>query len=141
MAWSLAERNQLDATLERMEQDRGTQGSTRCPFFTSLGPQRGRCSEYQDRPTVCRLFGSAARIDRTGRAELALCSVLANSAEASEAQALVEQAPVFSRFGHQLAALDQTMGLPLLPIREAMRQALLRVQFESAMMRSSSDGI
>jgi uncharacterized protein len=44
-----------------------------CPFYVSFGFGKGFCSVYENRPLICRMYGFAAFIDKSGAEQLDSC--------------------------------------------------------------------
>ena len=95
-----------------------------CPFYFSHGLNRGRCTEYQLRPVLCRLFGFAAVTNKHGQAEMAMCKTLKSQPQAETAFQMAGSAPKYIEYGHRLLAIDPGYGTELFPIRLAMRKAI-----------------
>ncbi len=91
----------------------------------------GRCSVYQFRPTICRLFAFSTVKNKHGESELAVCvrhkEIMPEIvADAKKAIADGLSAPNFSEVGIQVAMLDP-LGSQQLPINQALKLALERV--------------
>lgn len=118
-------------------------GDGRCVLYAAdpEDPRRGRCTAYADRPSICRLFGFAARRDRQGRAELVACSTMratdpSTVAAAAEAVRDGAEVLVMGDVTHALAAERPDDGVRQEPINRALRAALevelLRRRFAQA---------
>jgi Fe-S-cluster containining protein len=138
MAGSLLERGRAEAVLGVLE---GLETDV-CVFYRpSGGACGGGCSEYPWRPTLCRMFGYAARVDKRGVRELAPCFVhrrdfpveveLARAREVEMGEAMT-----FMEAGEQVRQVDPASGSPLLPINEALARAIERY----AMLRDLGAG-
>ncbi len=105
----------------------------RCVFFSpdpfTLG--NGRCTYYEFRPSVCRLFAYGTVKSKGGKPELVTCrrhkekdpKIFRRVQEAiSEGLAT----PKFDQFLLQIFALDPSRGLERVPINQALRLALER---------------
>jgi Fe-S-cluster containining protein len=93
----------------------------------------GRCGQYAERPSICRLFGFAAIRGKAGGRELASChwhkklqpEVVAAAQRAIDAGGDV---PLFPDFGMRLRALTTMPPLAeMLPINEALARAIEKV--------------
>ncbi|MEW6072984.1 MAG: YkgJ family cysteine cluster protein [Planctomycetota bacterium] len=109
----------------------------RCVLYSPLTADgtRGRCSLYERRPSVCRLFGFAARRDKHGRPELVACAVHREErpGETARAASLVAEgfpAAVFADEHVAIAAVHPTLGTELLPINVALARALEALALE-----------
>lgn len=108
-------------------------GDRRCALFvpepnSSTG---GRCSAYEDRPSICRLFAFAARRDADGRPELVTCRTLRAAdplavARAERDVAAGGPAVFYSDYG--LADAASGSAGELQPINLALERALARAE-------------
>jgi Fe-S-cluster containining protein len=88
-------------------------------------PRRGRCGNYEHRPSVCRLFGFAAVKRRDGRPELASCRPMKDAFAATLAALDPAAAPAFADYGLKVGLATAHSGLSeLLPINTALARAL-----------------
>lgn len=107
----------------------------RCVFYESvLGhPGMGRCSRYEFRPTVCRLFAFSGNADKYGQTRLVICSVLKESdpVAAQRAIDLVERGrirpPIMSSCITKASMADPELAREQLPINRALKRAIDRV--------------
>ncbi len=95
-------------------------------------PERGRCGEYEHRPSLCRLFGFSARRRKDGSAELIACvrhkSAIPEAVQQAQAVANREEGVAFAGDSSlALAAIDPSLAQPLLPINEAVAKAIERL--------------
>lgn len=105
-----------------------------CPAFLPLlrEEDKGFCSTYAHRGLICRLFGYSAMTDKWGNASLVTCRPLKD-----EKQELVAKAtdyvqsggkvPIMRNYQFRLMGIDPELARQQLPIREAIRQAILVV--------------
>jgi Fe-S-cluster containining protein len=96
----------------------------------SDGEEKGRCTAYEFRPSVCRLFGFSAVQKKSGPPELANCHWQKKlyPTELLESQAKINagmEVPIISDFRFKLQNLAPTaaMGTPM-PINKALKIAL-----------------
>ena len=128
----LFRRGEADTWMSRA-QTAHFQGS--CVFYQpdpTLANQ-GRCQVYLWRPTLCRLFGFAAVLDKQGQPQLATCikhkehsPEQVQGAEGAIAQGTAHP-PNFAEITQQVTGLDPTLGQHQLPINEALAVAIERV--------------
>lgn len=114
--------------LERIAQTPSTPG---CVLYLTDRPEDspGNCGFYTWRPAVCRLFGFAAVHTRENKQVLGACKhlkILDPMAVAS-AMAHAADAPCFSNVSSMLYAIDPTLGNRLVPINEALKEAIHRM--------------
>ena len=93
-----------------------------------------RCSYYQYRPLICRLFGCAARKGRSGKKELSICKVIkkSDSNALKRAEIALNQCidiPVYQECFMRIASMHPGMGYKLLPINYAMKAAIEYLDF------------
>jgi Fe-S-cluster containining protein len=94
------------------------------------GMEKGRCSAYEFRPSVCRLFGFSAVKKKTGPPELANCNWQKKlyPHELSDAQQKINSGmsvPIISDYGFQLQNIASSAAMgTLMPINRALKIAL-----------------
>lgn len=131
IAWELYQQGKLHEWIQKIET---TNGIGVCIFYRSDPeiPGNGRCSIYPWRPSLCRLFGFAAVVNKHGNPELAACKknkevipeVVAKS-QAAIANGL--PVPQFADFAMRFRNLDPILGQERLPINQALKVALERI--------------
>lgn len=118
-----------DGTFFRWHQKLLDYSDMYCPFFVKHPEPglQGRCTQYQWRPSLCRLFGFAARRDKTGEYHHVACNIHKEYQESSLLKARIlcqeQAAPTFQEFALQLMTLDPTLGVTRKPIYRALREA------------------
>jgi Fe-S-cluster containining protein len=111
-------------------EEKTDQGDLSCVLYApdQGQPGNGRCTYYDYRPLVCRLFGFAAQRNKFGEEVLCLCGVVKKGAPAKSiaAQTASHQihAPVFQDSFMRIASLHPGLGPRLLPINMALKQSL-----------------
>lgn len=100
-----------------------------CVFFEKSGRKTGCCSRYAARPLVCRLFGFAGRIGKSGLPEFSPCRRIKESFphQASLAVTAVSKGcriPIFSYFFTKVSCVYPLLGMKTMPINEAFRCAI-----------------
>jgi len=110
---------------------------------TPTGAQ-GSCSQYAERPGICRLFGFAGQRDKQGQARLSPCAQL-KTHEGERIKQIQQDAqegrlsiPLFYTLPARVALAADSESEPLLPINEALRQAIERVELDAAYHGSGS---
>lgn len=104
----------------------------RCILFAvdAHDASRGRCTMYQWRPSICRLFGFAGRRDADGNPQFSACRVHAEtmpSVVAAARQAVAARRislPILSDLAAQVRAVAPEGPSRPLSINEALRAAL-----------------
>ncbi len=127
LAYHLHKTGQAEIWYERL----ASESETLCPLFTPLlrAGDKGFCKGYEHRGMICRLFGFAAMTDKTGKPRLASCKPLKEERpqDVTRAAAYLEaggQVPMMRDYYFRLMAIDPRLAERLIPIREAIRQAL-----------------
>ncbi len=130
LALELWQRGEALAWLSRAQ---AVENRSPCVFYQPdpFVPGNGRCSVYEFRPSLCRLFAFATVTNKQGKPELAACirhkemmPETVQQAKAAIADGLA--APNFSEISIQLAMLAPS-GIERFPINQALTLALQRV--------------
>lgn len=124
---------QRGEALAWLDQAQAVENRGPCVFYQPdpFVPGNGRCSMYEFRPSICRLFAFATVTNKQGKPELAACirhkevmpEIVAQT-KAAIADGL--PAPNFGEISMQLAMLDPS-GIERFPINQALTMALQRV--------------
>ena len=127
----LAQKGELSQWLERVE---AVEAKGVCVFYQRdpLIPDNGRCSIYDRRPSLCRLFGFAAIANKQGEPELAACKKHKETMpevikRAEEAISNGLPIPHFADFTMRLGNLDPNLRREPLPINQALKLVIERV--------------
>ncbi len=98
----------------------------------SLDGSSGFCSDYQNRGLICRLFGSASRINRNGKKEIITCKNIKTIKEVqyqdaaiavNEVMAIPSNADTYRKLNN----IDTRLAEDQKPINLAIKEALERV--------------
>jgi Fe-S-cluster containining protein len=144
LAEEIYRRNGLESVLGVIE-ERRNQADCRCVLFLPNPgvPGTGRCSYYQFRPLVCRLFGFAARRNKFGRLELSTCKLIrlrapeaAHRAETAISEGRLDVA-VYQDSVMRIASMDPDIGFRRLPINGALKGALEHFSWKKRMRRGA----
>lgn len=113
--------------------DRLSRGREQSCILYEPNPQNkamGRCSQYDFRPGVCRLFGFSAVEKKTGINELVTCQVHKKTHPQAVLAAEIEvrdgaQVPVISEFNFLMRNLASESSLEFsMPINQALKMAI-----------------
>ncbi len=90
---------------------------------------KGRCSQYELRPMLCRLFGFSTRLNKYGREEFMTCRPLKENfpQACSRAQDIVAsgvEAPFMNEFSLKLDAIEPSLSREKMPISLAFEKAV-----------------
>lgn len=99
--------------------------------FTSEG-DKGSCGHYKGRGLICRLFGFSAMLDKEGVPKLVTCKTIKTEFTEAYNKAVDHIAegnsvPVMRNFYFQLRSIDPDLGSRLMPVNEAITEALKNV--------------
>ncbi|UII28269.1 YkgJ family cysteine cluster protein [Fulvivirga maritima] len=102
-----------------------------CKIFRPLltDGDTGFCSNYKYRGLICRLFGYSAMLDKQGTPQLVTCKTIKTElpqAVLTAQQHIAEgkKTPVMRNYYFQLRSIDSELGQNLMPINQAILEAL-----------------
>jgi len=86
----------------------------------------GKCSMYDYRGAICRLFGNCANIHKNGEKQFSACAILKSQIIDKEKfnSTLQLSAPIYSNYYMKLRAIDPTNGAMMFPINIAILKAM-----------------
>lgn len=130
MAQALVTKGLGESTFRRLEA-MGESGDSHCVMFQpGSKPGQGRCLSYEERPSLCRLFGFAKVHTKEKSETLATCRVhkpmINDSGIGPAIDRALPMAPAFSDIGQEIAGLDPARGIGQKPINAALMSALSR---------------
>lgn len=130
LAHEIYRRKEEEAVLRAVE-ERENRGDLRCALYLldPVSPGKGRCSYYQFRPLLCRLFGFASRKNKHGDLEFCPCRVIKQRSPEAVRRAEIRiskglDAPVYQESFVRIASMDPGLGYRRLPINRALKEAL-----------------
>jgi uncharacterized protein len=120
----------------RIEEEEG-KGDRICILYQPdlRTPGNGKCTCYNVRPLLCRLFGFAARRNKQGNLELCTCKLL-RATSSPELQKAGEKArskfslPVYQEISMRIATLNPGMGFRRLPLNLAIKSAIEEIYWK-----------
>lgn len=104
-----------------------------CIFYHSIstGQEKGYCTIYDYRGSVCRMFGAAGVQDKYGQTGLSTCQPIKQDHEQAYQDSLIAIAsdppPLMKHWKSHVSNIDYEMGRDELPLQEAAKQALIKV--------------
>ncbi|MDX1391697.1 MAG: YkgJ family cysteine cluster protein [Rheinheimera sp.] len=134
LALHLFDQGKAEQTLTQLEELTEPQG---CFFYQKLSfdGKQGQCSVYQQRPSICRLFGASGYRDKTGKPALSTCKIIKADRAIAYQDTLIalesDPPPMMIMAKEQVNELDYELGKQHLPINEALKQALEKVLFKA----------
>lgn len=119
---------QADLMLEKLHHET----SPVCAIYAPLSitdSHKGSCGDYLHRGLICRLFGYGASRDKFGELKLVTCKLIKEQQAENYEQAVLmlkngEYVPIFTDYYKKLIQIDFRLGNQILPINEAMIEAL-----------------
>ena len=104
-------------------------GDSICKVYNEGQSGQGKCTQYQDRGMICRLFGYSARKNKYSKKELITCQIIKeNQREAfEEASSRINEGmevPGAADFYARLRAIDSALGGGQFPVNKAIAMAL-----------------
>jgi len=140
LAAALVREGRAQAVLDRIHVAAESNDPT-CVVFERSTPDGalGRCSEYEHRPGLCRLFGFSGRVGPNGTNEWNACRVMRESGDAAD-RALSKPPPAsMPILSNEISQLRGSCGapdeqIPMLlndALRRAITRTLMRSMYES----------
>ena len=126
MALAIYDEGKLDEWIEKIKSAR----SSHClAFVHDLDEGKGKCGRYQERPSLCRMFGVAGYLNKNEEVVLSICRVIKDhfGEEAIPRNLQEDSTPVMAKWTMLLASLDPRLIQERLPINEALLRALEKV--------------
>ncbi len=128
-ALKMFDENKLEYWLEKLEDP----AQDFCLLFESHSPDhsKGQCGDYQNRPSLCRMFGVAGHFNKYREATLSICKYIREKypelSEERGKQATEENTPMLVTWSYRLAQLDPALIQNRYPMNQAMKMALEKV--------------
>lgn len=96
-----------------------------CIFYDDAPGTTERCTMYANRGLVCRLFGYSARINKLNQYSMITCQIIKQSEPYNKlGQPELRFAPLAAGFYMQLRNIDIREGDRMMPVNEAIRNAI-----------------
>lgn len=111
-----------EGTIESIITDLSSKIDTNCIFHIN-----GRCSAYQNRATLCRLFGHVAIFDKAHQNTLSICKEITNEYSHPIARANASQAPNIVNYSQKICNLMPGWDSAPISFNKALNYAINRV--------------
>lgn len=99
-----------------------------CVIYHKLSDdgKRGYCSMHPQRPLICRMFGGGIHVGKAGKKDLLLCRLMKDVylPQSQLVDELMQTLPMVRDYCTEVRDLNPDLSQRLLPINEAIRQAL-----------------
>lgn len=128
LALRIYDEKNVDEWINRLE----TSEQKHCLVYQSVSEGKGQCGFYQERPSICRMFGVAGSLDKRKEVTLSICKFLKE--EYPEKVELLKtekkaDAPILMHWASRLIALHPELIKERYAINDALRRALERIEF------------
>jgi len=129
MALRFYEDNKLEEWLEKLNDAENLP----CLVYQSHSSdgKLGRCGQYQERPSLCRMFGVAGYFNKHQQVTLSICKYIREQYPEltikRESEASQEHTPMLIHWSYRLTQLEPTLIQERMPINRALKQALEKV--------------
>jgi Fe-S-cluster containining protein len=126
MALKIYDENKLDQWLELLQNPH----SNICLQYQAHSPDgsKGMCGSYQERPSLCRMFGVGGYFDKHHEATLSICKLIReNQPELTQVRLLEvtsENTPMLANWAMQLSQLSPELTQDRKPLNLALKDAL-----------------
>ena len=126
MALALYDEGKLEEWIEKIKT---TKNSQCLAYVPAQKEGEGQCGRYNERPSLCRMFGVAGYYNKNKEVILSVCKVIKNhyGEETIENYPTDETTPVMSKWTLKLSSLEPSLISERLPINEALLKALEKV--------------
>ncbi len=103
-----------------------TKNSPTCILFQALdlAEEKGFCTQYEGRPSICRMFGAWAKKSKNGQYQLSLCKVIKKNHTGTILVNELEHTLDMSYWRSLIVNIDPRLGEELLPINQAIQKAI-----------------
>lgn len=121
MAQKILEEGKLDEWVQKLE-------TAEQDFCLIYDQQSGKCTRYEERPSLCRMFGVAGYKNKRNEVTLSICKFIKESYGVSEVQITPnEPVPMLKDWSFKLGSVDHRLIQDKMPINQALYQALMKV--------------
>jgi uncharacterized protein len=132
LAMHLVKSGLAEQTLEKL-----AEGNHRCVSFQALSPDgsRGRCTQYEHRPFLCRVFAVAGTKNKFGDPVASVCSTLKTEYPEWE-QVNAADLPLMQQWSFKLRQIHPRLNETSVSINTALQQALAIVMLYESFSQS-----
>lgn len=125
MALKILDEGKLEEWVDRLQ----TSEQDHCLVYIQNGPNgRGKCGQYETRPSLCRMFGVAGYLNKHQSVTLSICKTIK---EIHPHSVSPEDAPIMAHWSNRMVSLDPQLIRDRLPINQALLRALEKVSLYS----------
>lgn len=140
LAIDLIVNGQVDSVLESLNQHEIDQIPCVIYHKTSDDGSQGYCTNYENRPLICRYFGGAAKIGKHGTRQLVLCKILKEEHKLNQEllDNLSNLMPFIPHVTPHLRNLNKYIDTNLYPLNQGLKLALEYVLFRMQWLNPDS---
>ncbi len=126
MALAIYDEGKLDEWVEKLET---TERNTCEAFIPGEQVGAGQCGRYNERPSVCRMFGVAGYHNKQNQVTLSICRYIKEHYSLTESprELGASKIPMMVEWSYRMAALDPDLIQGKQPINQALLGALQKV--------------
>ncbi len=128
MAYSIYQEGNLDVWMEKLR----TSEQAHCLVYEAGEKEgEGKCGRYQDRPSLCRMFGVSGHFNKQHEITLSVCKLIKDKygLAGEELKGKKDSTPMMADWSMKLGAIHPELIQKKLPINKALLGALEKVAF------------
>ncbi len=135
LALDLLERNLAEEYLAKAKNSK----DGICVLLDKVHPESGlgRCTDYQNRPSICRAFAVSGRLNKKNEIELSVCKKLKEIYSIEDFHFANDEVPYISLVKRKLEAIDPAMIGPQININEALIIILEKVLLRQSFLKTN----
>lgn len=129
MAFRIYHEGTIDYWLDKLN----TSELTQCPVLLTDESGKGQCELYNERPSVCRMFGVAGYFDKNHKTTLSVCRVLRADFKIENTSEIPHpEVPMITEWSFRLSSLHPDLIQNKMPLNQALIRALEKVALFTA---------
>jgi Fe-S-cluster containining protein len=128
MAYSIYLEGKLDEWLDKLQ----TTKQEHCIVYEQgLKEGEGKCGRYNDRPSLCRMFGVSGHYNKQHEISLSVCKLIKEKYKLfdQELKGSKQETPMMADWSMKLASINPQLIQDKMPINKALLGALEKVAF------------
>jgi Fe-S-cluster containining protein len=129
LALRMLDENKLDYWLDKLEHP----SQSHCLMYEPHSPDGtlGQCGVYQERPSLCRMFGVSGFYNKHREVTLSVCKLIREKypelTKTREGEVSEEKTPMLITWSYRLAQIEPALIQDRMPINQAFKAALEKV--------------
>ena len=140
MALAIYDEGKLDEWVDKLQ----TTNQDYClAYLPGSKEGEGKCSRYDQRPSVCRMFGVAGYKNKRNETTLSICKFIKEKYNTTQSPDFdSHKPPQMTEWSFKLASIDQKLIQDRMPINQALMKALEKVslyaEYQADELRNST---